>query len=491
MRLVRPVARERPSSTAGDVQSGSSLVSLSSGVVSVVSYGCTLAMAHLLGAADYSVYAAGQMLLSIVGVASAALVPLPLAHAVSSGARGTSARAHAVAFACYVSAGLGVAAGLVAAAVTAAVAPGTVVVAVALSATTLPTVAPTWGWLVGGRRYGRFAVAAVGEAVVRFGVSVAAVLLGWGAGGALAGYAVGAVAASTLAVRHLRSELSWCPAVLVERWRWEETAGIAVTQLVISVVIGADVVLAALTSSADSQVAGYQALSTLAKGPVYVAAATAVVAFPLLRDVRTRDSALRATLRSFAVLAFPAAALLATLPPQLGAIVLPDRYTASLAKLPLLAAAGVGYATVSLLGTVLLAIGATARCRAGLLVATLLLPSATLLGWHLGSGVSGLAAGATAGALGAAGILLTLAGRELPAGTGQRAVRGLVALVVLVGVLCLVRPYPICWALLAGCVGVGVVGVLHRRRGGDDHGPGPENRESRPSHLAISNLDAA
>ena len=467
MSRVRPAAAVSPPEAADEVQdevqSGSSLVSLSSGAVSVVSYGCTLAMTHLLGAAEYSVYAAGQMLLSIVGVAAAALVPLPLAHAVSSVRRGSAERAQAVAFACYVSAGLGLAAGLVTAAVAAAVAPGAVVAAMALSAVALPTVAPAWGWMVGERRYRRFAVAATGEAVVRLGVSVAAVLMGWGAGGALAAFAVGAVSASTLAVRHLRAELSWSPAVLGERWRWEETAGIAVTQLAVAALIGADVVLAALVAAQDPLVAGYQALSTLSKGPVYVAASTAVVAFPLLRDGRTRDSALRGALRSFALLAFPVAALVATLPPQLGAIALPDRYTASLVNLPLLAAAGVGYATISLLGTVLLAIRATGRCRIGLSAAALLLPTSMLLGRHLGAGVAGLAVGAAAGALGAAAILLALAARELPAGTGRRAVRGLAALTVLVGALWMLRPHPVGWTLLAGCVGAGVVWALRRR----------------------------
>ena len=77
-------------------------------------------------------------------------------------------------------------------------------------------------------------------------------------------------------------DVSWRPRVLRERARWAETGDIALVQFVVSVLVGADVVLVALLGSGTATEAGFQALATLAKGPVYVAAGTVLVAFPLL-----------------------------------------------------------------------------------------------------------------------------------------------------------------------------------------------------------------
>ncbi|MBV9730283.1 MAG: hypothetical protein JO309_12940, partial [Pseudonocardiales bacterium] len=70
----------------------SALVSFSAGVVGLLSYVCTLFMAHVLSPLEYSDYAAGQMLLGIVGIVAAALVPLPLVHAVRNHPRGSEGR---------------------------------------------------------------------------------------------------------------------------------------------------------------------------------------------------------------------------------------------------------------------------------------------------------------------------------------------------------------------------------------------------------------
>ena len=55
------------------------ILSLSSALVGALSYGCTLVIAHLLAPADYTAFAAAAALVGTAGIASAALVPLPLA----------------------------------------------------------------------------------------------------------------------------------------------------------------------------------------------------------------------------------------------------------------------------------------------------------------------------------------------------------------------------------------------------------------------------
>jgi LmbE family N-acetylglucosaminyl deacetylase len=204
-----------------------------------------------------------------------------------------------------------------------------------------------------------------------------------GSGGALIGFVAGSLVILLAAPASLRRDLAWRPSVLRERARWVETGDIALAQLIVYTLIGADVVLVALLAAHDAESAGYQALSTLAKAPIYVAAGTVAVAFPLLRS-RQADthSIVTATMRSFTVLSFSAAAVVATAPPELMLLVFPERYADSLTLLPVLAAAGVGYAALTLFSSVLLGLRAYRRCQLGLLTAVVLMPAAW---WWAGS----------------------------------------------------------------------------------------------------------
>ncbi|MFD1520595.1 hypothetical protein ACFSJD_24070, partial [Pseudonocardia yunnanensis] len=62
-----------PDAGAGSVAQHSALLAISAGVVGVLSYACTLLMAHLLTPADYSRYSAAVMLIGIVGIVANAL----------------------------------------------------------------------------------------------------------------------------------------------------------------------------------------------------------------------------------------------------------------------------------------------------------------------------------------------------------------------------------------------------------------------------------
>ena len=83
-------------------------------------------------------------------------------------------------------------------------------------------------------------------------------------------------------------------------------------------------------------------------------------------------------------------------PAGLALLVLPARYADSLVLLPWLAAAGTGYAAVTVLTTVLLALRAYRRSQLALLSATLLMAAGFAAGWRLG-GTYGLAVGSAAG----------------------------------------------------------------------------------------------
>ena len=443
-RLARP-------NTGVQVAGSGVLLSVSAALVGVLSYACTLVMAHLLPAAEYTQYAAAQMIVGIVGIVAHALVPLPLADLVRRHARRSAGRRDAMAFAWLVSAGAGAVAAVVSGAVVATFAGAPVAIATAVASFVLFAVAPAQGWLQGELRFARYALVSVLEVAARVVFSVLAVLAGAGPAGALIGFAVGGLVLVSGPVAMLR-DLSLRPGVLRERTRWAETGDIALVQFVVSVLVGADVVLVALLGTGTVAEAGFQALATLAKGPVYVAAGTVLVVFPMLRGGGAAEAVLRASLGSFRVLALLAAVLLATVPASLVLVVLPVEYAGSLALTPWLAAAGLGYGAVTVLATVLLAVRRYARTRAALAVAVVAMPTGLLVGWALGE-VDGLAVGSAVGALVATAGMAAIAAPVLPADTAWATARDVLAAAVLLALAWSTRGVWPAWlavALLAG-----------------------------------------
>ncbi|MEJ2888071.1 glycosyltransferase family 4 protein [Actinomycetospora aeridis] len=461
------------------------LLSASAGLVGLLSYACTLVMAHLLAPAEYTAFAGAAALVGTAGVASAALVPLPLAHVVRAHPPGSPARRDAQTFAALVSVLIGLAVGLVLGAVVAGFAAATTALAAGVAAWSLFAIAPVWGRLQGESRFVRYAVLTVFEVAVRLGVSIGAVTAGAGAAGAVGAFAAGAavvlLAAGSRAVavaspRVVERAHTRVRRVLTDRARWAETGGVAAVQLVLSGLAVVDVVVVA---AADAQVgvvpaAGYQAVATLAKAPVYVAVGTALVSFPVLRAMRhedgraareARDRVLRDALSTFVRLAVPAAAVVATVPPVIVGLVLPPAYTPSLALLGPLAVAGLGLGATTVVATLLLAVsdGERGRLGLGLVLAAAALGAGVALG--LRDGAPGLAVGTAIGAVAGALVLVLLGASRRPragrAGAGllRAALRGLLWAGVVVGALVATRHSLVGWLVAVGLVGVLVVGL--------------------------------
>lgn len=458
-------ALPQPATDGRLVSSRGPLVSVSMGLVSVLSYAGTLVLAHLLDAPSYSVYAAAATMLGTVGVFAAALIPLPLTAVIRTHPSCSEERRRGVTFAWVVSGVAGLLSAAVTGLVAAVFAPPAVVTAVAVSALVLFLCSPVWGWLHGDLLFVRKAVMILAEVGVRVLVSVCVVVLGWGAGGALTGFLAGSAVVLLTAPRALRRDLAWRPGVLRERARWIETGDLALAQLVVYSLVGADVVLVAVLAVHGDESAGYQALATLAKAPVFLAGGAVSVAFPLLRS-RHADVGhiLTVTLRSFALLAFPAAAVIATAPRSLVLLVFPHRYATSLGLLPLLASAGVGWAGLTMFTSVMLGLRAYRRCQAGLSAAAVLLPTGMLLGWRL-DGVRGLAAGGAVGALLAAGALWVAAAPLLPPRTLRRALVAVLSTGVLVLVLALAARVPVLWVCCVTVLGAAVLRLSARAQG--------------------------
>lgn len=478
-----PEDNEQPSarSAASEVAQSSSLLSVSAGLVGVISYACTLLMANALSSQEYSNLAAAQMLLGIVGIVSSALVPLPLSHAVASNAESTAERRDGMAFGLLVS----VLAGAVAAAVTgiivAAIGSAVLALVAALTAFVLFVVAAPLGWMQGELRFIRYATASVAEVLVRLGFSVLVIALAWGATGAILGFALGALV--ILAVpRSFYRDITWRPGVLKDRWRWTETGDIALTLCIVTALIGSDVVVMSFLDGGSDATAGFQALSTIAKGPVYVAAGTVLVAFPLLRRTGADQNAiLVSALRSFGLLAVAACVVIATVPASLVELFLPGKYHSSIALLPWLAGAGLGYAVLTVLTTILLALRAYRRCQLGLIAAAVLLPAGMAAGWTLG-GVTGVGIGTATASLTSAAVLTLIAFPLLPPSTGAMALRGLLGGAALTLLFTVAASVPLIWFVVVFMTGLGIL-ALQRRLGvgesdhpDDESGRNPERR---------------
>jgi len=445
-----------------NVSQNSGLLAVSAGVVGVVSYSCTLLMAALLPTTDYSLFAAAAMLVGIVGIVAAALVPLPLSHTVAVHAEGSEGRRDGLSFSVFVSCLAGLVAAIVTGCLTLVIGTPSMALAVGLASFTIFVVAVPAGWLQGELRFTWYAVGTVAEVVVRLLVSLVVAVLAWGAGGAVTGFAVGALAGLVVPPAFYR-DLRWRPRVLREKWRWAETSDIASVLCVVSVLVGMDVVVVGFLDQGSVAAAGFQALSTLAKGPVYVAAGTALVAFPLLRSPGADVGRILAgAFSSFGQLAVVAFAIIATAPPQLAGLVIPRKYHGSIDLLPWLAASGLGYAVLMVLSTILLAVRAYRRCQLGLACACLLVVGGLWVGWELNR-VPGMAAGAAAGAVSAALVMAVLARPVLAnanpgKGAGRFAILA-VALIVVLGVAAHLQP--LLWLLPAMISGVAV--LAHQR----------------------------
>jgi O-antigen/teichoic acid export membrane protein len=468
----------------------SALLSAAATGAAVLSYGCALVMAHLLSAPAYSDFAAAQMLLGVCGLVAGALTPLPLVQVVRTAPRGSEARRRGLAFAYAVSAAAGLVAAGVTGAMTAVFASTAVVAAVGASAFLLFLVTPLWGWLQGELQFLRFAVTSVAEVGARVAFSVAAVLLGWGAGGALTGFGIGAALVLLVLPGALRRDLAWRPGSVTEKSRWKETGDIALTQMAVATLATTDILLVAILEPESAQeAAGYQALSTLSKAPIYVAVGAVAVVFPLLRSSRvpTHDI-LVTTLRSFFLLALPVTATVATAPTALVSLILPQRYVASIELLPMLAASGLGYAAVTVFATVLLGLRAYRRSHVGLLSAIAILPLSMLWGWRH-DGLAGLAAGAGLGALVAGALMWLSAAPLLPPGTARRGLYALAVAGLFLGLLELARPHPLAWLVLVSLAGAAVVRAMRRTRPGP--GPGTDTNADADGRLRILHLGSA
>lgn len=477
-----------------NIAGNSGFLAVSAGLVGVVSYACTLLMATMLGTSDYTRFAAAAMILGIVGIVANALVPLPLSHVVAVHPEGSEERRNGVAFSVFVSCLAGMVAALITGSVMFALAAPDLAPVVALASIAIFMANAPAGWLQGELRFTWYAVSTIGEVVLRLVFSLLVIVMAWGAGGAVWGFVL-ACLAPMVAPSSFYKDLRWRPGVLRERWRWAETSDIASVLCVVSVLVGVDVVVVGFLDNGSIAAAGFQALATIAKGPVYVAAGSALVAFPLLRTPGARISeVLGASFASFGQLVVVAFAIIATAPPVMAGLIVPEKYRGSLDLLPWLAVSGLGYAVLMVLSTVLLALRAYRRCQLGLVCACFLVVGGLWIGWNLNA-VAGMAVGSAIGAVVSGTVLAVLAWPVMVASRAGAVKFVFMAMMLIAALAVSSRLQPMVWLAVSALSGSAVLahqrGLLpiwndvriSRRRRGNGRRKEPDRQEFRARHL--------
>lgn len=407
---IRPP--RRPSTTAGGsvddaFASGTRWLTAATLFVGLVNYAFGLVMTHVLDVGTYAVFAAAQGTLLVLGTIAVASIPRVLARDLVIAGNDLSLRREVVWFAFAVNLLQGVLGAALVALIVAQFAGTRVVIVAAVSAVLIFVGSTPLGWAQGEKRFRLLSVMRIAEVAVKSGLGLALATAGYGAAGALAGIALGALLLAAWGAVLMRQDLRAVRGVLRRVRLWRAAFGVAAIQGLVALLTSADIVLVTVLATDPADAANYQVSMILARAPLFLASAVATVVFPLFRpEGADADALFAAALRKYALLVVPFTVALATAPPTLLALVFPEAYGQLPTLLVATSIAGSLIGLVSLLATYYQSPGwylhAIRRQVLGLAVH---LP-ALVIGWELG-GPLGLATGTAVGA-GTCALLLYL-----------------------------------------------------------------------------------
>lgn len=459
----------RPDETA--VAHGARWITLAFVIVGLLNYAYALLLTRLLDVAAYSRFAAGQGLILWASTVATVCVPWVLAQGLAR-ARTEPERHSVTRFAKLVSVVSGVTAAALVGVIALRFAAPAAVLALAISTFVIFLGTTTTGWLQGTERMRSLAVLYVAENVLKNGAGVLLVVVaGLGDTGALAAFGIGGLVMLARWPRTPRDpgqdRADWWWRDRGRRDLWHRAARIAGAQSMVSLFVALDVVLVAVLPGNRALAASYQASATLARIPLFVAAAVATAFFPSLSRGESGGALAARALRMYAAVTLPVAAILITVPGHLLALIFPAQYGAVAMLLKFTAVTGFGAGGISLVIAFFQAAD-DYSCLTWLLVGLVGYAADLVVGWLI-DGVTGLAVG---GAVGAVSALL-LTGYHLVQSQGY-AVLSRVALiepVVAATVLTVVRPHLYLW--LAAALLIGLRAGIRFLRPGARHARGP------------------
>jgi O-antigen/teichoic acid export membrane protein len=435
--------------------------------VGLSNYGYALLLTHLLSAAEYSEFAAGQgLILWAMNVATVS-VPWVLAQALSRATSAGEAGA-AIRFAKLTSATSGILAAAVVGLIAKQFASSTTAIVVSMSTFLLFVGTTTTGWLQGRKRMRKLAFLYIAENILKNCTGVLLVVVARaGEAGALAAFGIGAFAMLGFWPRTPRGASGFARTEVTSRHLWRHALATASAQGLVSLFIAIDAVMVALLHANPAMAASYQASAALSRIPLYLAGAIATAVFPSLSGSRqgTADAIAARAVRMYAAAALPIAIVLATVPKPVVALVFPAQYSAMGTLLRYTAITGLAAGGISLMTAFFQAADDYSCLRwlgAGLAAYT----AALFAGWRI-DGIDGLAVG---GAIGATAAMAVMAYRVARRQDGRALARiPLVVPFVSAVALTALRSYPYVWLAVAILVGMQAVrgflrpGARHRR----------------------------
>jgi O-antigen/teichoic acid export membrane protein len=192
---------------AGRIIHGTAWLTLSTGLEGVLNYAYALLATRLLPVEHYTVFAAGQALLLILGSAAGTAIPWVLARGLARAGGDRWARSQAVRFAVTANLAFGAAAAVLVWIVASTFADSGEAVMLAGGTALLFTSSTVWGYLQGEERFLALGLLRVAEVVGKVTVGVTLMALGFGALGGLAGFGAGSVIVLAVGTWHLRADL--------------------------------------------------------------------------------------------------------------------------------------------------------------------------------------------------------------------------------------------------------------------------------------------
>ncbi len=432
-------------------KAGEAKIIAATAIVSALNYGYTLALIWMLPAAQYAIVGSASALLLVCGTISGASIPWVLSREIAGAREDQPRRRAAVSFCLVVTAVQAVGAGLATGLIALHYADNATVAAVFAAVVMIFTAATAVGYLEGLERFGLVTGLRIAEVVVKAGLGLGLVALGWGASGAIAGFAVGAAVVAGVSLGVMKPDLRWVRSSLTSRGLWLDTRGLLTVQAATAVLASLDIVLASLLIVSTTNLATYQAAQILARVPVFVASSLSLVVFPRL-VARRADTALstRDSLVLYGQLCIPITVVTATLPPVVTSHLFPADYGNVAAILPLAAIGGFFMGTINLITTYFQASKTYSRIVV-LLGAAIVLQGILVTTGLAVDGIIGLTLAVAVGAAVSAAVLTHRAHRTWP-GSTSGLVRTAAVSLLLAAPLVLLRARPLLWFIWAAVV---------------------------------------
>ncbi|HEY3941210.1 MAG TPA: amino acid adenylation domain-containing protein [Acidimicrobiales bacterium] len=450
-----------------------SIVVVATGAVSILNYAYTVVLLWLLPARLFAQVGSLSALLLICGTIASASIPWVLTREVVMSRDDRARRTRAVTFCACATLAQGVGGGLALFVLARTYADSGALGAAFGAVVMIFSAATVVGYLQGSDRFPLIAVLRIAEVVVKIAAGVGLVAAGAGAGGAIAGFALGAGVVTAVGLVVMAPDLGWSWSAIADRQLLSSARGLFAIQAGVAVLASLDVVVGSLVLGDQPRLATYQAAIILGRIPVFLGTALSTVAFPRL--VHAPDRAvvpIRDSLHFFVRVCLPVTAITASLPTVVTVHLFPARYGDVAGVLPYAAAGGLVMGAVNLTTTYFQAIGRVRRTvevlAGGVGLGALLDVTALHLGGVVGLAVAVAIGGAIVAAAIGVGVHRTWPG----------SLRGLAVQLVAVGAACaplwLLRGHLVLWALWA--VGVAMAVAVRTLLAAGSSGDSPGTR---------------